>query len=134
MYHSRSFNSSQAKRTFGRLNEPIEAGDYISNIKEKNMICVGKKYPHLNLRVNKNSFNYSNLNANLITKLQLNSNIPVIQKNSPYTVPTDLSANVVPYLYYTIDPSGVLFGNNVCDINNWKNYVVYNPPTYIQNS
>ena len=51
--------------------------------------------------------------------------------------------NVVPYLQrpdnlipgipnfyarYIIDPSGQLFGNTSCGVNNFLNYLVYNPP------
>ena len=35
-----------------------------------------------------------------------------------------------PYLKYNIDPSGNLFGNTVCGINNFENYVVPNITTY----
>jgi hypothetical protein len=33
-----------------------------------------------------------------------------------------------PYVNYNIDPCGSLFGNSICGINNYQNFVVYNPP------
>jgi len=56
----------------------------------------------------------------LITKLNL-MDVNVVQ-------PVDMSMNSIPYLYYNIDPSGQLFGNTVCGINNFLNYLEYNPP------
>ena len=32
------------------------------------------------------------------------------------------------YNRYIIDPSGQLFGNTQCGVNNFLNYLVYNPP------
>jgi hypothetical protein len=32
------------------------------------------------------------------------------------------------YTTYTIDPSGNLFGNTECGLENWKNYLVLEPP------
>jgi hypothetical protein len=58
------------------------------------------------------------------------TNIPVItqfdatgNKTPAQIVPT----NPTPYLSYNIDVSGNLFGNSRCGINNYLNYVVYNP-------
>ena len=31
----------------------------------------------------------------------------------------------IPFLDYNIDPSGNLFGNTICGINNWEKYMVY---------
>ena len=79
---------------------------------------------------NRLSFNKNNLNINLITKLDL-TNVCVIE---------DASGNVcanygiiyveIPNFYnrYIIDPSGQLFGNTSCGVNNFLNYLVYNPP------
>ena len=73
-------------------------------------------------------YNTANLNINLVTKLNL-SDVPVIQESaSPYSVPTTLNVSVAPYLNYTIDPSGNLFGNTVCGTDNFQNYLVFNPP------
>ena len=73
--------------------------------------------------------------SNLITKLDLQSSdssvVPVIQKNGiPPTVPTEIiiTSSTVSYADYTIDPCGNLFGNTLCGTNNYRNYLVYNPP------
>jgi hypothetical protein len=81
------------------------------------------------------SYNKSNLAINLVTKLDLqnldSSIVPVIEKNGiPSTVPTEIVITplTVPYLDYTIDPCGNLFGNTPCGLNNYMQYLVYNPP------
>ena len=40
-------------------------------------------------------------------------------------MPTTISTDAVPYLDYNIDPCGNLFGNTICGINNYVNYMVY---------
>jgi len=81
------------------------------------------------------SYNKSNLASNLVTKLDLQNYdstfVPVIEKNgNPSTVPTEIiiTPSTVPYLDYTIDPCGNLFGNTPCGLNNYRQYLVYNPP------
>jgi len=95
--------------------------------------------------------NYGNLNINLVTKLVL-SGVPVIQQNSTGACPTSIEVptgathaefiadpanptNFIEthltavytddyrYTTYTIDPSGNLFGNTECGLDNWKNYL-----------
>ena len=91
-------------KTFG-TNKPIKSeGEYIKKICKK--MCTQKEY------------NTSNLNSNLFTTLDL-TNVSVI-------LPTPLNNNVIlfpPYLNYTIDPSGQLFGT--CD-STYYNYLVPN--------
>jgi hypothetical protein len=93
-----------------------------------------KKSFYLNTVPN-TTYNKSNLSSNLVTKLDLqsldSSVVPVIEKNGiPSTIPTDIviTSSTVPYLDYTIDPCGNLFGNTVCGLNNYRQYLVYNPP------
>jgi hypothetical protein len=64
-----------------------------------------------------NNVDPTNLNINLITKLNL-IDVNVIQ-------PVDISSNEYPFLQYNIDPSGELFGNTTCGINNFLNYLEY---------
>jgi len=77
------------------------------------------------------TFNNSNLNINLITKLDLN-NVDVITNNLTGQTPTPVVLNPksgVPYYSnYNIDPKGVLFGNTICGVNNYEEFMVYNPP------
>ena len=157
-----SFKSASGKSAFGVFNEAQDAGDYTRNktattsycnpvnfntinkttnnrfTSENNRLLFNKSY-YLNT-VPISSFNKSNLASNLITKLDLQSldsnGVPVIQKNGiPPTVPTTIIITplTVPYLDYTIDPCGNLFGNTVCGINNYRNYLVYNPPYSTEN-
>lgn len=141
-----SFKTPMGKNTFGVFKEPQTSGDYILNKKSKTIFCkandcvpsksVGSE-GNLNLRARairlnyyncQNTFNKKNLNVNLITKLDL-SDVPVIQDNDTGDCPTPLDkANPDAPYQYTIDPSGNLFGNTTCGINNWVNYMVYNPP------
>jgi len=101
-------------------------------------------------------YNYDNLSINLVTKLNL-TGVPVIQKNSTGASPTSIElptgathaefiadpanpTNFIEtqltavytddyrYTTYTIDPSGNLFGNTECGLDNWRNYLVLEPP------
>lgn len=135
-------NSSSANKAFGVFSESQNAGDYIYNKKTKATYCnanictpsltVGSESNYLlfkranRLRVYPclNSINKANLNINLITKLDL-TNVPVIQDFSNNDIPIIISTEDVPFLDYNIDPSGNLFGNTICGINNWEKYMVY---------
>ena len=55
-------------------------------------------------------------------------NMSNIFDTSGNNYPTNLSLLTIPYLEYTIDPSGNLFGNTVCGTDNFQNYLVFNPP------
>ena len=136
-------NSSSANKAFGVFSEPQDAGNYIYNKKTKTTYCnanictpslkVGSESNYLLFkRANKlavypclNSINKADLNINLITKLDLSGNIPVIQDFSGNAIPSTITTSAVPYLRYNIDPSGNLFGNTICGINNWEKYMVY---------
>lgn len=136
-------NSSSANKAFGVFSEPQNAGDYIYNKKAKSTYCnakfctrsltVGSESNYLLFKRAKkmrvypclNSINKANLNINLITKLDLTS-VPVIQDFSNNQIcPTTITTTTTPYLQYNIDPSGNLFGNTICGINNWEKYMVY---------
>ena len=143
---SRPFKPYIGKNTFGVLKEPQDAGQYTLNKTAAASFCspdlcvpsktVTTQSRRLILRkANKiyfsrcqDPYNTANLNINLVTVLDL-SGVPVIQESaSPYNVPTNLSLSVAPYLNYTIDPSGNLFGNTVCGADNFQNYLLFNPP------
>jgi len=150
---ARSFNSS-GKKAFGVFSEPQDAGDYIYNKKARASYCVANScIPAVNVgsqgnlllfnRSNKlsvypckNIINKSNLNINLITTLNL-SGVPVIENMTTQTVPTSIEPTTVantsstnyPYLTYNVDPSGNLFGNNVCGINNYLSYLEFSTPS-----
>lgn len=145
---SRPFTKYSAKPTFAQFNEPLVSNEYI-NRKRKNNVCSAyfcQKNKNLNSQSNylfinninnsrfktcKNTINKSQLYINLITKLDLSSNIsgetiPVISDLSYNTSPVIINDSVIPFLTYNIDPSGYLFGNSPCGINNFENYIVYN--------
>lgn len=141
---SRPFKPYMGKNTFGVLKEPQEAGQYILNKTATTSFCapnvcvpsrtVASQSSRLILRrANKiyfsrcqDPYNTANLNINLVTKLNL-SGVPVIIDVSG-NYPTNLDVTSIPYLDYTIDPSGNLFGNTVCGADNFQNYLEFNPP------
>ena len=147
---SRPFKPYMGKNTFGVFKESQDAGEYILNKKATASFCspnvcvpsrtVATQSNRLMLRKAnviyfgrcQNPYNTSNLNINLVTKLNL-SGVPVIQQNSPYAVPCELDVPSIPYLDYTIDPSGNLFGNTICGTDNYQNYLVFNPPYTTEN-
>jgi len=144
-----SFKVIPARATFGVFNESNDAGAYILNKKAKATFCAAnnctagikvksqgnllllKQSNYLNFYQCTNNIDPTNLNINLITKLNL-QNVPVIQSNkSPYETPTSIIPNTTSstiYLDYIIDPIGNLFGNTPCGLNNYLNYLEYNPP------
>jgi len=142
---SRPFAKYPAKPAFGVFKEPQIASDYIINKKTKYTFCnpnicypnknIGSQNNYLSLKhANRlenyqcvNSINKTQLYINLITKLDL-SNVPVIEDLSGNTYPVIIDPNITPFLKYNIDPTGDLFGNTPCGINNFENYLVYNPP------
>ena len=93
----------------------------------------------------------TNLNINLITRLDL-TGVSVIKNNITNASPTPIEAgsssivetilaliaaqfdptlingltqSVPAYLQYTIDPSGALFGNTVCGLNNYTRFMTF---------
>jgi hypothetical protein len=144
-----SFKTNNGVTTFGVFKEPQSSGDYILNKKAKTIYCnpnicipvknVGSQSNLNSLGLSnylkyykcKNSFNKRNLNVNLITQLNL-IDVPVLQNNVTLNCPTTMTetSNVIdenpPYIY-TIDPSGNLFGNTTCGINNYVGYMEQKP-------
>jgi hypothetical protein len=152
---TRLFPTNPGKAAFGSLKTGLSAGDYISNKKAKNTYCnislcrpsnkitkqsdllLLNKANYLYRKCNSYNLNKTNLCVNLITKLDLtgvkviasqitgNSPTPIIEfKNSTSGY---LDQNPY-YLIYKIDPCGELFGKTTCGINNYQDFVVYNPP------
>lgn len=142
---SRPFKPYMGKNTFGVLKEPQDAGQYILNKTATTSFCspnvcvpsrtLASQSSRLILRrANKiyfsrcqDPYNTANLNINLVTVLDL-SGVPVIIDTSGNTYPANLDVTSIPYLDYTIDPSGNLFGNTVCGADNYQNYLKFNPP------
>jgi len=135
---SRPFAKNNGKTTFAQFNESLAAGEHTLIKKTKYSFCKPKYcYPNQNLysqsnymllKKANNQFNIDNtqLYVNLITKLDLSNNAIVVTYLDGNGYPVKIDTTVEPYLTYNIDPSGNLFGNTVCGINNFKNYMVYN--------
>ena len=143
---SRPFAKYTAKPAFRQLSEPLDAGEYIQNKKTKYSFCAPNIcHPNKNVYSQSNlmtlktanslafypyekTFNPAQLYSNLYSELDLSGNVPVIADLSGNNYPTSISTTVTPYLTYYIDPNGNLFGNTVCGIYNFEDYIVYNPP------
>jgi hypothetical protein len=134
-----SFKSNPARPAFGVFAEPLQAGEYIYNKKVKATYCGTNNCPSrvkLDSQNNlllfkrstrfclKNMIDKTNLNINLITELDL-KDVPVIADFSG-NVPTTILSTNIPYLDYNIDPNGDLFGNTICGVNNYVQYMKYN--------
>ena len=117
---SRSFAKNNGKTTFAQFKEPFNAGEYILLKKNKYIYYNSCCYSNINLA---NYINNTQLYTNLITKLDLSDNIVVISDLSGGTYPVKINTDIEPYLKYNIDPSGNLFGNTICGLNNWENYI-----------
>ena len=121
---ARPFKQYMGKNTFGVVRESQEAGEY--TLKKKFFYCCDYEKCDYG-----KSYNTANLNINLVTKLNL-ADVPVIQQNGiPSTTPAYFNATAPPYLAYTIDPCGNLFGNTICDTNNYQNYLEVNTPSHL---
>ena len=140
---SRPFSHNSAKASFSQVKEPVQASVYTQTKKTKYTFCQ-PNICHPNKNVNsqsnllalkrannlafyscKNLIETGQLYENLYSELDLSGNVLVIADLSGNTFPTTISTTVTPYLTYNIDLSGNLFGNSVCTINNFQNYVVY---------
>lgn len=136
-----SGTTTNGRQTFGQLSASRNASDYISNKKAKSTFCNSKiclpKTPTSNqsdylLLKNSNYIKYStkkganknNLASGLNTTIDL-FDVPVIQNNAGES-PTPISTSSIPYLTYVIDPSGVMFGNTICGLNNINNFRIIN--------
>jgi hypothetical protein len=145
---SYSFKTYPANSTFGVYKEPLESGEYIQNKKATTTFCSANKcHPNKSLNTQENLsllkksnylkyyncngfFNKSNLNINLLTTLNLagvnvNQNTlsgPPIQ----IITPAIINSYFNPYMNYSIDPNGSLFGNMFCAKNNYQYYLQLN--------
>ena len=141
---SRPFKPYMGKNTFGVLKESQDAGQYILNKTATTSFCspnvcvpsrtvasqssrlILRRAHKIYFRRCQDPYNTANLNINLVPVLDL-SGVPVIIDASG-NYPTQLDITSIPYLDYTIDPSGNLFGNTVCGADNFQNYLLFNPP------
>jgi len=139
----RPFNTYTGKNTFGVLKESRQAGDYTINKGALAWVCPPNICVRNKTGVTQNNYlllkrakalyvndlyNPADLNMNLVTQLDL-SGCSIILDNIGNVVPADLSTTSIPYLDYTIDPSGVLFGNTICGAVNFTEYLRYIDPS-----
>lgn len=145
MNHNSKFQIIPAKPTFGSVKPKLYASDYInrkksllkncSNIQCKSNINIFKNqvdyietknlYNTNPLCCGKGYINHTNLNINLLTEENL-KDINVLKSNNPDITPTTIDITKQFIYNYTIDPSGELFGNTTCGINDWASYFIYN--------
>lgn len=149
---SRPFSNYSANATFSQITEPLDASEYIRNKKAKYSFCSPNIcHPNKNIysqsnylllkRANNlafypcvNKIDKTQLYVNLLTKLDLSYNFPIISNISNGTYPVEIDpTDATPYLSYEIDPSGNLFGNTQCGTLNFENYLMYNAPANPQN-
>lgn len=139
MYHAKTIYSgitTNGSQAFGR-SATQDASDYISNKKINLTLCNSKICPPKTPAINQSNYlllkkanyiKYSNaqgssknyLASGLTTTIDL-LNVSVMQNNTGES-PTTISATSIPYLTYVIDPSGVMFGNNICGLNNINDF------------
>ena len=136
-----SGKTTLGKPAFG-VNQVASAGNYIFNKHVTSQYCnpsrCAKVTNYKDLYALKASFRdkyttkqtiiasqKNTLVSGLYTKLDL-SDIDVISNSTTGVSPTSITTSSVPYLQYTIDPSGKLFGNTTCGLNNFVNYKVLN--------
>lgn len=147
---SRLFQPIPAKPTFGVVRANTYSSDYIKNKKSliayrnnvKSFACK-KGYSqgellsynkgfYLNkiyLLCGEKPFNKNDLVAGNYVTQNLDSIVTVslaTDVDPPYdNVATINNSNTPFYSYYNIDPTGALFGNSACGINNWTNYMQF---------
>ena len=131
---SNTFNKNNC---FGANKEPLGAGDYIQKKKArstycKSNICINQNtgtYENYNLLHTAQQldtyncylpFNKYDLNRNLFTKLDT-SGLCVLRDASNNVCTTRIDPSLNIFDSYIIDPSGFLFGNSVCGLNNYVN-------------
>lgn len=152
---SYAFKTPPANPSFGVYNESLGAGEYILNKKAKTTFCNSNAQPNgpivqsqgqqlllnqaklLNNFCSITPFNKSNLNMNLVSIFNSHGCCNVIAGEqtsdafihcTPTNIPYQPNNTTPFYQLYTIDPNGCLFGNNVCNSNNYLENITYNPP------
>ena len=127
--------NSNGKETFGQFRRVQNASDYTLSKKAKSTYCRQSNCLPKTSTLNNGDYLLkhfyeidsirsikTDLTNGLITKLDLKG-VSVIKNKQTGESPTTLSKTSVTYLDYTIDPSGTLFGNTICGLNNYQNYL-----------
>ena len=147
MYHTKTTYSGttvNGSKAFGHLSSMRFASDYISKKKATLLLCHSKiclpktqsinhtnylllkktNYTKYSNATNPQGTNKNQLASGLTTRIDL-LNVPVIQNNTGES-PTTLNSSSIPYLSYVIDPSGVIFGNGICGLNDINDFRIIN--------
>jgi hypothetical protein len=147
---SRLFQPFPAKPAFGTLQKNTYSSDYTKKIKLKNIVAYSIKNKtkrnipqeeflyskncelKYNILFNKSYLDKTNLIAGQYSKEDLEGVTTISSSNEtsePY-IETNivLTDNIPFYINYTIDPTGVLFGNTQCGLNNYVNFMKINIP------
>jgi hypothetical protein len=119
------------------------------NVYSQSNLMTLKRANNLAVKPCENLFNYNQLYSSLYSKLDLigvpvivdlstnlppitvdlSTNVPPLIINSSENIyPIPISPNSTPYLTYCIDPTGLLFGDTLCGIYNFRRYIVFKPP------
>lgn len=146
MPSNRAFANANGTAGFSRVSEPLTSSDYLQRKKTKHTFCTSSnclsgtafrsegqhllwKQRQQLLRNPYPYFDHTQLYINLYTHLDLSelrdASVPVVADLSGNTFPIVLNPEVNPLLTYVVDPSGALFGNSVCDINQYVQYMDY---------
>jgi hypothetical protein len=137
-----SGQTSLGNKAFGQLQSTTPAGNYTYAKRVQYQYCNPSRCVKVNNYKDLYALNASyrieyttkqdtiksqknNLVSGLYTKLDL-KDVDVISKSTTNVSPTSITTSSVPYLEYNIDPSGNLFGNTSCGLNNFINYRVGN--------
>jgi hypothetical protein len=146
-----------AKSTFALLSNNFQQSDVINRRKSKIIYCNTPSLCNRNKIIVANSYdtyytfnnaknlirlgicnqlqkNKYNLVAGLYSKMKLDG-ICTVTNGTPCTsyectvctTPTAIDNTKVFYENYTIDPKGLLFGNNQCGLNNYSNFMTFTP-------
>lgn len=135
-----SGKTTSGKETFRQINQSTNAQDYILSKKNKTIasnIASSRKvknYQDFYISKQQNNNNpklslFNNLKANknnLVSGLYTDAdlkNINIMATATTNISPAPVSLTYTPYTQYKLDPSGNLFGNNICGLNNIINYI-----------
>jgi hypothetical protein len=147
---SRLFQPLPAKPSFGTLQKNSYSSDYTKKLKLKNILAYSIKNQTKrnlsqeqlidlkncelknNIIFNKSYLDKTNLIAGQYSQENLEGVITVSAANqitSPYTSTTIVPSPTIPFYFnYNIDPTGALFGNTQCGLNNYVNFMQITVP------
>ena len=133
------FNVTSGKKACGGFKESKTTGEYLQRLKAKAMFCTAEC---VNTDIRLNSQGDLNLFRNAVRQKQVEDNccsadidtadlninlISTLDLEGVTLLPAGQTLLNIPY-GITIDPSGSLFGNDACGIDNFVRYMTIDPP------